>query len=76
MDGITRAYNIQTGEIEWQLDTTQAFDSITGESASGGSMGGAAGPVAMNGLLVLSSGYGIYNHMAGNLLLALEVTRD
>jgi len=76
MDGKARAYNLKTGAVEWQLDTAQEFDSITGEKAMGGSMGGAAGPVALDGLLVLSSGYGIYNHMAGNLLLALEIADD
>ena len=35
------------------------------------SFGGAAGPIAFDGKLVLSSGYGIYNHMPGNLLLVL-----
>lgn len=76
MDGTARAYDTNTGKVVWQLDTTQAFESINGEEARGGSMGGAAGPVALNGLLVLSSGYGIYNHMAGNLLIALEVVED
>jgi len=36
-------------------------------------MSGGAGPIADNGLLLLSSGYSLYNHMPGNLLLALEV---
>ena len=61
------------GEIVWQLDTTARFDTILGEQTQGGSFGGAAGPVALNGMLLLSSGYGIYNHMAGNLLLALTI---
>ena len=39
----------------------------------GGSMGGAAGPIAGGGMLLLSSGYGLYNHMPGNLLLALTL---
>ncbi len=76
MDGTARAYDTKTGKVLWQLDTTDTFESITGEEAKGGSMGGAAGPVALDGLLVLSSGYGIYNHMAGNLLLALEVAEE
>ena len=39
----------------------------------GGSFGGGAGPIAFDGLLLLSAGYGLYGHMPGNLLLALEV---
>ena len=76
MDGRVRAYHISDGSIAWELDTTaQSWDSITSDMAVGGSMGGAAGPVAFNQLLLLSSGYGIYNHMPGNLLLALRVNR-
>ena len=71
MDGIARAYDIETGAIVWSLDTTQSFATILGESTKGGSFSGAAGPIAFNGMLYLSSGYGIYNHMAGNLFLAL-----
>ena len=73
MDGLVRAYALQTGDVVWELDTTTSFDTILGEQTQGGSFGGAAGPVALNGMLLLSSGYGIYNHMAGNLLLALTV---
>ena len=54
------------------LDSTQEYESVSSKPARGGSFGGAAGPVALNGKLVLSSGYGIYNHMPGNLLLVLE----
>ena len=71
MDGVVRAYDLQTGEIVWQLDTTEEFITISGETSHGGSFGGAAGPLAFEGKLILSSGYGIYNHMAGNLLLVL-----
>jgi polyvinyl alcohol dehydrogenase (cytochrome) len=71
MDGIVRAYDIETGEITWQLDTTQEFATILGEPTTGGSFGGASGPIAFDGKLILSSGYGIYNHMSGNLLLVL-----
>jgi len=74
MDGKVRAYRIADGQIIWELDTTaDQFDTITGEPGIGGSLGGASGPVAHDGLLLISSGYGIYNHMAGNLLLALRV---
>ncbi len=77
MDGVTRAYDVSDGKIRWTLDTTaNEYPSITGKPAIGGSMGGAAGPMAHNGMLLLSSGYGIYNHMAGNLLLALEVSNS
>ncbi len=77
MDGVARAYAIDTGSIIWQLDTSQQdFTSTLGTLTRGGSMSGGAGPVANNGLLLLSSGYSLYNHMPGNLLLALELAAE
>ena len=77
MDGVARAYSIDTGTIIWELDTSeQKFTSTLGTLTKGGSMSGGAGPVANNGLLLLSSGYSLYNHMPGNLLLALELKSE
>ena len=73
MDGWLRAYRIADGEIVWSLDTTQSFDTVNGATTHGGSMGGAAGPIAHEGQVLVSSGYGIYNHMMGNLLLLLKI---
>lgn len=73
MDGVTRAYDIASGKVLWELDTTDTYTTVSGTATSGGSMSGAAGPIAHKGKLVLSSGYGLYNHMPGNLLLVLEV---
>ncbi|MEQ8857083.1 MAG: PQQ-binding-like beta-propeller repeat protein [Pseudomonadales bacterium] len=72
MDGVLRAYDLKTGAVRWTFDSTRRFDTVVGEPTSGGSFGGAAGPVAFNGLLAIGSGYGIYNHMAGNLLMVLQ----
>ncbi len=72
MDGVMRAYAIETGELLWQLDSTEEFPTISDITTRGGSFSGAAGPIVHQGALVLSSGYGLYNHMAGNLLLMLE----
>ncbi|MCY4564678.1 MAG: hypothetical protein OXE40_09385, partial [Gammaproteobacteria bacterium] len=58
--------------VLWEIDTTRNFETATGGETFGGSFGGGAGPVVQNGNLVLSSGYGLYNHMAGNLLLVLS----
>jgi polyvinyl alcohol dehydrogenase (cytochrome) len=59
--------------VLWSYDATRAHTTLSGEAASGGSFGGAAAPVAQDGLLAVSSGYGIYNHMPGNLLLVFAV---
>ena len=73
MDGWVRAYDKVNGDVVWSLDTTKAYTTNTAEEARGGSLGGAAGPVAGAGTVLISSGYGIYNHMPGNLLLALAL---
>ena len=76
MDGVMRGYDRTTGRQVYELDTTTEFALASGGTTRGGSFGGAAGPVAQDGRLVLSSGYGLYNHMAGNLLLMLELPED
>jgi polyvinyl alcohol dehydrogenase (cytochrome) len=76
MDGVLRLHAAGTGEVLWSYDTAREHTTVSGDVASGGSLGGAAGPVAQDGLLVVSSGYGIYNHMPGNLLLVFEAERS
>lgn len=73
MDGVLRVHNSKDGSELLTLDTTAEFTTITGETTRGGSLGGSAAAVVQDGLVVISSGYGIYNHMPGNLLLVLGV---
>ena len=54
----------------WELNTLQNFDTVSGEQAHGGSFSGGGASVA-DGMIYVNSGYGIYNHMPGNLLLAI-----
>jgi polyvinyl alcohol dehydrogenase (cytochrome) len=49
---------------------------VSGEPAMGGSFGGAVGPLAVGNMLYMNSGYGVYFHMPGNVLLAFEVVED
>lgn len=68
LDGKFRAYEGTTGRILWETDTTKPVRTITGEEGRGGSMSG-PGPLVVNGHVVVNSGYGLYSHMPGNLLL-------
>jgi polyvinyl alcohol dehydrogenase (cytochrome) len=70
MDGHLRAYSSKDGSILWDVDTAVTFPTLDGGNAHGGSVGGAAGPVLSRGMLYVNSGYGIYFHMPGNVLLA------
>ena len=68
LDGRLRAYDADTGAVIWSYDTTAPHDTVTGAVARGGSMSG-PGAAIMDGLLVVNSGYGLYFHMPGNLLM-------
>ncbi|MBI1180909.1 MAG: PQQ-binding-like beta-propeller repeat protein [Alphaproteobacteria bacterium] len=69
MDGVVRIQDGKTGRLLWQRDTTPDVATVSGVRAHGGSIGGGAGPVVEGGRLYVDSGYGIYGHMPGNILL-------
>jgi polyvinyl alcohol dehydrogenase (cytochrome) len=69
MDGRLRAYDASDGKVVWEVDTTREWKTVSGELARGGSFGGGAGPMVVNGKLFAVSGYGLYFHMPGNVLL-------
>lgn len=76
MDGVLRLHAADSGEVLWSYDSAREHATLTGDVARGGSFGGAAGVVAEEGILVASSGYGIYGHMPGNLLLVFEARTE
>jgi polyvinyl alcohol dehydrogenase (cytochrome) len=71
LDGWVRAYDGRTGKVLWQYDTKPKIRTVNGLMASGGSMSG-AGPAVGDGHLVINSGYGLYSHAPGNLLLVFS----
>jgi polyvinyl alcohol dehydrogenase (cytochrome) len=70
MDGRLRIYSRADGTVIWEMDTLREFETVSGEQAHGGSFGG-GGPMVANGVIYVNSGYGMYFHMPGNVLLAL-----
>lgn len=75
LDGRLRIYAANDGDILWEFDTLRKFASVSGESAQGGSMSG-GGPAVADGMLYVNSGYGIYMHMPGNVLLAFGLASN
>ncbi len=71
-DGHLRAYHARTGRIVWDFDTARSVPAVNAESASGGSLD-SGGPVVVNGVLYVNSGYGQFLGHGGNVLLALSV---
>jgi polyvinyl alcohol dehydrogenase (cytochrome) len=72
MDGRLRAYDSDSGKVLWQYETSQDQATLGGGTAHGGTIGG-GGPVIHDGVVYTNSGYGLYFHMPGNVLLAFSV---
>ena len=72
MDGHIRAFSTEDGHPLWNFDTEQVFPTVNSISAHGGSLDG-AGPVIVNGMLYVNSGYPRFGGMPGNVLLAFAV---
>lgn len=75
LDGRLRAYDGETGAVIWTYNTDRPFDSITGLRGHGGSMSG-SGPAIGYGHMVVNSGYGLYFHMPGNMLLVFAPANE
>lgn len=69
-DGRLRIYEGESGKILWELNTLRDFDTVSGEKARGGTLMG-GGPAVANGMIYVNSGYAMYGHMPGNVLLAI-----
>ena len=72
LDGNIKVYDKENGNILWSYNTLRDFESISGSRAYGGSFSG-SGPSIRNGYMAINSGYGIYNHMPGNVLLLFSL---
>ena len=71
MDGHLRGYNAEDGKVIWDFDTARQFQTVNGVKATGGSIDG-PGPVVVNGMVFINSGYSRFGGIAGNVLLAFS----
>ncbi len=71
VDGHIRGYSTREGTVLWDFDTAREFTTVNGVTARGGSMDG-PGPTVAGGMLYLSSGYGAWGGLPGNVLLAFS----
>ena len=60
------------GSVVWEYNTNGEYETVNGLMATGGSING-AGPVIVDGMLYVNSGYGIFGGRAGNVLLAFGI---
>ena len=72
LDGHLRAYAADTGAVVWDIDTAAEYNTINGQKGRGGSLD-VTGPVIAGGILYLTSGYGQWGGLPGNVLLAYSV---
>lgn len=71
LDGHIRAYSAQDGSVIWDYDTARDFRAVNGLPAKGGALDGPGATIA-NGMVYVSSGYGFFGALPGNVLLAFS----
>jgi len=64
LNGHIRAFASEDGEILWDFDTARSYTTVNGIEAKGGSMDG-AGPVVVDGMVFVNSGYPTLRRNAG-----------
>ncbi len=74
-DGHLRGYATDTGEVVWDYDADQEYESINGVKTKGGSFDG-PGPTIVDGMMYVNSGYGFWGGMSGNALIAFSVNGE
>ena len=72
IDGHIRAYATENGSVLWDYDTERDYTGVAGLKGHGGSING-PGPVVVNGMLYVTSGYSSFGGAPGNMLLAFGV---
>ena len=72
LDGVIRAFDIDTGEVLWRDETARPFDTVNGVKGHGGAID-VDGQSLADGWLYVQSGYAMFGQMPGNVLLAYRV---
>jgi polyvinyl alcohol dehydrogenase (cytochrome) len=71
IDGHLRAFSSEDGELLWDVDTAKDYTTVNGAQGKGGSVDG-AGPVVVDGMVYVNSGYPRFGGAPGNVLLAFS----
>jgi polyvinyl alcohol dehydrogenase (cytochrome) len=71
-DGHLRAFSTVDGHVLWDFDTVRDYPTVDGIPGKGGSLDG-PGPVVVDGMLYVNSGYPRFGGTPGNVLLAFFV---
>jgi len=71
LDGRLYVVDRKTGALVAQYDTAQDYTTINGVKGNGASVDNAS-IIAVNGLLIMNSGYGLFGQGAGNVMIAFK----
>jgi polyvinyl alcohol dehydrogenase (cytochrome) len=71
LDGSLYVVDAKTGKLLWTAKTAIEYDGINGIKGKGGAIDSNS-ITAMNGLLLVNSGYGMFGQAGGNMLLAFK----
>ncbi len=72
LDGILRAYDADTGKVLWTFATATDMTAVGGHRVRGGAID-VHGPVVVDDMLFVTSGYGAFLQQSGNAFLAFEL---
>ena len=72
LDGRVFAFERDSGDVLWEFATNRAFDTVNGIDGHGGAIDN-PGVVAVDELVIVPSGYGMFRQMPGNVLLVFEL---
>ena len=72
LDGRAFAFDRDDGTILWEFATNRVFETVNGIEGHGGAIDN-AGVVAVDDLVIVPSGYGMFGQMPGNVLLVFEI---
>lgn len=75
LNGLLNVHAADSGELLWRYDTNVAFDTVNGVDAKGGSID-ATGPVVLDDMVVINSGYDKFGNISGNVLLAFGLADE
>jgi polyvinyl alcohol dehydrogenase (cytochrome) len=72
LNGVLRAYDIETGEVLWKTESAIPLQGVNGINGHGGSVD-VSGQVIAGDWVYLQSGYSMFGQLPGNLLLAYRL---
>ena len=75
VDSHLRAYATDSGEVVWDYNADQEYESTNGVKTRGGSFDG-PGPTIVDGMVYVHSGYGFSGGIGGNALIAFSVNGE